>query len=322
MAKTETVDANVPRPGANAPSTLAITVLMGGVGAERDVSLESGRCVADALESLGHTVYRADINPDNLTALARQVDIVYIALHGVFGEDGQVQAILERRKLRYTGSKPDVCSLAMHKARAKEVFRRHDLPTPRFDVATRENLREAIACWSLPVVVKPVTEGSSVECAIVRDAAEFRPRVERVLAKYAECLIEEYIPGKELTVGILGDQALPVIEIRTSREFYDYQAKYHDDATVHSFDIDLPVDMLEHVREMSLAAHRALGCRDVSRVDWRVDPNGLKPYLLEVNVSPGMTSHSLLPKAAAKAGISFGQLCDTIARMAYRRRMD
>jgi D-alanine-D-alanine ligase len=169
-------------------------------------------------------------------------------------------------------------------------------------------LREALACWPLPVVVKPVKEGSSLHCRIVREFEQFRPAVDALIQQYNECLIEEFIPGREITVGILGDQALPPIEIRTKREFYDYQAKYVDEDTEYDFEIDLPQDLLEHLMRMSLEAHRALGCRDFSRVDWRVDDAKLKPYLLEVNVIPGLTSHSLVPKAAAHAGMTMPQL--------------
>jgi D-alanine-D-alanine ligase len=302
------------------PSKLALTVLAGGPSGERDVSLDSGRNVAAALESLGHKVQLADIGPDNLAALARQVDCVFIALHGPFGEDGQVQEILERRKLAYCGSGPDACRLAMNKAEAKRRFIQAGLPTPRFDVAGDHNLREALAAWTMPVVVKPVAEGSSLHCYIVRDVAQFRPAVEKVVALYGQALLEDYIPGREITVSILGDHALPAIEIRTRRDFYDYTAKYVDEDTQYVFDIDLPADLLDRVLDMSLAAHRALGCRDFSRVDWRVDDSCLTPYLLEVNVIPGLTGHSLLPKAAARAGLPMPELCQFLVDRAMKRR--
>jgi D-alanine-D-alanine ligase len=284
---------------ARSRNALSITVLMGGPSGERAVSLESGRCVAEALESRGHRVHRADIAPENLAALAREVDAVFIALHGQFGEDGQVQQILERRGLRYVGSGPDAAALAMNKAVAN---------------------REAIAGWRFPVVAKPTSEGSSLNCHIVRAEAGLRDAVGALLGRYGECMIEEFVPGLELTVGILGDAALPAIEIRTRREFYDYQAKYHDDDTQYRFDIDLPAAMLQQITEQSLAAHRVLGCRDFSRVDWRVDPIAMRAFILEVNVIPGMTSHSLVPKAAARAGISMPELCERLVEMALRRK--
>ncbi len=298
---------------------LAITVLCGGPSGEREVSQESGEAVAEALRSLGHEVYLEDIGPENLRALAREVDCVFIALHGRFGEDGQVQRILQRRGLAYCGSGPEACELATDKARAKARFVELGLPTPRYAVATAETVQEATAAWSLPVVVKPVQEGSSLNCHVVRDVAQFRRRVDDVIRGYGACLIEEYIPGKEITVGIMGETALPVLEIRTAREFYDYDAKYVDENTEYDFDIDLPDGLLERLSEMSLAAHRGLGCRDFSRVDWRVDEDHQRPYLLEVNVIPGLTRHSLLPKMADRAGASMSALCQFLVDSAMRR---
>ncbi len=298
---------------------LAITVLAGGPSGEREVSQASGQAVAEALRSQGHEVHLADVSPDNLTALARQVDCVFVALHGQFGEDGQVQEILERRRLAYTGSGPDACALAMNKYLAKAKFAELGLPTPRHAVATPQTAREAMAAWSLPVVVKPVKEGSSLNCHLVRDFGEFRPALESVLDRYGDCLVEEYIPGLEVTIGILGDQALPPIEVRTARDFYDYQAKYVDDNTQYVFDVDLPDELLGQMVQMSLEAHEGLGCRDFSRVDWRVDPVQQQPYLLEVNVIPGLTSHSLVPKAAAHVNVSMADMCQFIVDSAIKR---
>ena len=171
----------------------------------------------------------------------------------------------------------------------------------------------------MPVVVKPVQEGSSLDCSIQHEAAALRSTVEALCDKHGECLVEEYIPGKELTVSILGEQALTPLEIRTKREFYDYQAKYVDDNTEYDFEIDLPADLLARIGEMSLEAHRGLGCRDFSRVDWRVDAQTFQPYLLEVNVIPGLTGHSLLPKAAARAGLAMPALCQLIIEAAMKR---
>lgn len=321
MSGTRPVESVTPSTRVADRKALTLTVLAGGPGGEREVSLESGAAVAEALRSAGHQVEVCDIGPDNLQALAREVDAVFVALHGTFGEDGRVQQILERRKLCYTGSGPAACALAMNKAKAKERLIQAELPTPRFDVATPATLREALAAWSLPLVIKPVQEGSSLFCHIVRDFAALRPAVDDVIARYGEALIEEFIPGLELTVGILGDRALPPIEIRTPREFYDYQAKYRDDRTEYHFDVPLPTEMVLHLQQMSLAAHKALGCRDFSRVDWRVDPKQMKAYILEVNTVPGLTSHSLLPKAAAKAGLTMPQLCEELVRMAMRHKV-
>ncbi|MCK6484859.1 MAG: D-alanine--D-alanine ligase [Phycisphaerae bacterium] len=298
---------------------LAVTVLRGGPSRERAVSLQSGAAVAVALESAGYDVVQTDISPDSLSALDRRADVVFVALHGQFGEDGDVQRLLEQRGLCYTGSNSAACALAMNKAAAKRRFIEVGLPTPRFDVATADDVRCALAAWTLPLVVKPVREGSSIHCHIVRDVIELRPAAEQVIAEYGEALIEEYIPGLELTVGILGDEALPPIEIRPAAEFYDYHAKYESDDTRYSFDIALPENLLRELGEMSLAAHRALGCRDFSRVDWRVDPHSGRPYILEVNSIPGFTSHSLLPMAARRRGMDMPELCRRIVEMALRR---
>lgn len=299
---------------------LAITVLAGGPSGERDVSLQSGRTVAASLETLGHTVHLEDISPESLGALARNVDCVFVALHGTFGEDGGVQEILERRNIAFTGSGHDACALAMNKYLSKKKFAELGLPTPRYDIATRDTIREAMAAWSLPVVVKPVKEGSSLHCHIVRDFEQFRPAMDDVLGAYGDAMVEEFIPGKEVTIGILGDQALPAIEIRTKREFYNYDAKYVDEDTEYVFDIDLPSDLLERMERLSLEAHSGLGCRDFSRVDWRVDTDRMEPYILEVNVIPGLTSHSLVPKAAAKAGVPMPQMCQYLIDSAIRRK--
>jgi len=308
---------------ARSPSTekMTVTVLAGGPSGERDISLQSGAAVSAALLACGHEVHVEDIAPDDLKALARDVDCVFIALHGRFGEDGQVQAILEKRGLAYTGSGPDACALAMNKALAKARFVDLGLPTPRYAVGTAESVRATIAAWSLPVVVKPVKEGSSLNCHIVREFEQFRPAVEDVVGHYRDCLVEEYIPGKEITVGILGDQALPPLEIRSKNAFYDYHAKYVADDTEYDFDIDLPASVLDEIVEMSLRAHRGLDCRDFSRVDWRVDTDRMQAFLLEVNVVPGLTTHSLVPKAAERVGVSMSDLCQYLIDAAARRHI-
>ncbi len=298
---------------------LALTVLAGGPSGERDISLQSGQAVADALKSRGHSVHLEDIGPNNLSALAREVDCVFVALHGKFGEDGAVQEILDQRGLSYCGSGPKACTLAMNKVAAKKRFLDLGLPTPRWALATKDTIEESLAAWSLPIVAKPVSEGSSLNCHIIREFEEFRLKVEQVIAEYGECLVEEYIPGMEIAVGILGETALPPVEIRTKRDFYDYQAKYVDEDTEYGFDIDLPTDLLERVVKMSVQAHNGVGCRDFSRVDWRIDTKRLKPYLLEINVIPGLTAHSLLPKAANQAGLGMAEMCQFIVDSAIKR---
>lgn len=298
---------------------LQITVLSGGPSSEREVSLKSGRAVAAALESLGHTVHLADISPDDLRALDKPVDMVFIALHGAFGEDGQVQRILEQRGIRYCGCGPAASALAMDKAAAKCRFIESEVPTARFEVVTPQRVEKVLEDWHVPAVIKPVAEGSSVGCRMIRDPHQLRPELVRAVQEYGRCLLEQYIAGLELTVGILGDRALPPIQIRTRREFYNYEAKYLDDDTEYLFDIDLPATVLERVRELSVKAHRALDCRDFSRVDWMVEHGTHRPYVLEINTIPGFTDHSLLPKAAQRAGLSFAELCRKIVELAMER---
>lgn len=298
---------------------LKITVLSGGPSSEREVSLNSGRAVAAALRSVGHDVYLADIGPDDLSALDRPVDMVFIALHGAFGEDGVLQQILEDRGIRYCGSGPQASALAMDKAAAKARFLAAGVPTPLFETVTRANVEEVLAQWAPPAVVKPLDQGSSVDCVIVHAGEDLAAPIRRELELYGRCLVERFVPGAELTVGVLGEETLPPIQIRPKREFYDYQAKYLDSDTEYLFNIDLPASVLSEVRELSLRAHQALGCRDFSRVDWIVEESTGRPFVLEVNTIPGFTDHSLLPKAARQAGMSFAELCQRIVELTCQR---
>jgi UDP-N-acetylenolpyruvoylglucosamine reductase len=314
---------SINRPSAHAPAKrdtlrdLAITVLSGGPSSEREVSLKSGRAVAAALESLGHRVTISDITPENVAALDIPADLVFIALHGEFGEDGRVQRILEERGIRYTGSGSAASALSMDKVATKRRFVECEVPTPRFDLVSADRVDHVVETWPLPVVVKPVAEGSSIDIMIVRDARTLRSELQRLTGRYGRCMIEAFVDGFELTVGILGNQALSPIEIRTRREFYNYEAKYVDNDTEYHFDIDLPVSVIAEVQELSVQAHQALGCRHFSRVDWLVDRHTYQPYALEVNTIPGFTDHSLLPKAAARAGLSFPRLCQRIIELTY-----
>ncbi len=295
--------------------TLDVTVLAGGPGVEREVSLNSGRAVFQALCGLGHRVTLCDVGPDDLSALDRPADIFFIALHGEFGEDGTLQALLEARGLRYCGSGAAASRAAMDKAQAKQRFERAGVPTPAYEITSQDSLHDLASRFDVPAVVKPVACGSSVDTSIVRTQGELHSAAATLVERYGAALVERYIAGPELTVGILGEEALPVCEIRTQREFYDYQAKYNDDNTQYLFDLDLSVELLRRVQGLSLDAHRALGCSVFSRVDWMVDAETLDPYVLEINTIPGFTSHSLLPKAAAMVGLTFDRLCQRIVEL-------
>lgn len=294
---------------------LTITVLAGGPSAEREVSLESGRAVRAALERLGHRVTMCDIDPDDLSALDREADFVFIALHGAFGEDGQLQSLLDARGLKYTGSGAEASRRAMDKAAAKAIFRAAGIPTPDYVVVRSGEEDQAVQRIGPPCVVKPVASGSSVDTSICRTEEELRRAAGDVAGKYGQALVERFVSAVELTVGVLGNEALPVCEIRTKRAFYDYQAKYVDDDTQYLFDLDLSVDLLRRVQEIGLSAHQALGCRVCSRVDVLVDRQTLEPFVLEVNTIPGFTSHSLVPKAAARIGVGFDALCQRIIEL-------
>ena len=300
--------------------TLDITVLAGGVGVEREVSLQSGRAVYDALCRLGHRATLCDISPDDLSALDQPADLVFIALHGEFGEDGTLQAKLDARGVCYSGSGADASRAAMDKVQAKRCFEQAGLPTPAYELVEANRLAGLTERFSVPAVVKPVASGSSVDTSIVHTPDALQKVVADLIKRQRRALVERYIKGPELTVGVLGDLALPVCEIRTGREFYDYQAKYVDDDTQYLFDFDLPQHLLSKVQQLSLEAHRALGCRVLSRVDWMVDAKTLTPYVLEINTIPGFTSHSLVPKAAAKVGLNFDRLCQRIVELSMKRR--
>lgn len=306
-------------PRAAAVGTLNITVLAGGPSDEREVSLSSGQAVRDALLRRGHRVALLDISPDDLSALDQPADCVFIALHGAFGEDGQLQQILERRGQRYCGSDAAASALAMDKVAAKKRFIERDVPTPRFDVVKKSRIAEVESRWLPPVVVKPTRSGSSVDTYLATTQEQVGDALRAVVAKHGEALIEECIQGLELTVGILDDRVLPPIQIRTRRAFYDYQAKYIDNDTEYLFDIPLPGEVLERIESLSAAAAAALGCRDFCRVDWMVDGRTHEPWALEINTIPGFTSHSLLPKAAARVGISFDELVQRIVLCAMGR---
>ncbi len=295
---------------------LRVTVLAGGPSAERAVSLESGRAVAEALRRRGHQVYVADIGPDRLAALDQPADVVFPALHGTFGEDGAVQRLMEQRGLRFVGSDSRASALAMDKVAAKSVVAAEGMDTPRFEVwdAATLGVRQAPAL-PLPVIVKPVDQGSSVATTVVRDAAAFLPAVCQTLDAFRRALVEEFIVGDEITVGIVGHEALPPICVRPKRPFYDYAAKYEDGATEYLFDAGHPAELLQRAQHLSRRVFDRLGCRHLARVDWMADRDG-RLWFLEINTLPGFTSHSLVPKAAAKIGLPFDELVERLVRMA------
>ena len=303
---------------------LNITVLMGGPSAEREVSLMSGRAIAAGLERKGHRVRRADILPHDPRALDREdIDVVFIALHGEYGESGDVQSLCEQRGLAYTGSGPMASKLALDKAATKQLAKQAGVSTPDWMIIEEFHSPRQYRPWLAelppPVVVKPVNGGSSVDITIARTPEQRDQAMEELIDDYGRVMLERFVAGRELTVGILGEEALPALEIVPSREFYDYEAKYADGSgTRYVFDHGLPADAVEAAEAAALRVHRTLGCRDMSRVDFILNGSAV-PQLLEINTIPGFTAHSLLPMAAARVGIGFDELVDRIARMALAR---
>ncbi len=299
-------------------SKLKIAVLMGGTSAERDVSLRSGRAASTALKSLGCSVAEIDVKDAN-PVLPADIQVAFLALHGTGGEDGVLQGNLEKRGIVFTGSGANASRLAFDKVAAKKAFRKAGLLVARDAVVSSRSLKlNDLIDLSFPRVVKPSKQGSSIGIHIVHSSEEMDAALKDAAAKDDEILVEEFIEGRELTVGILGNQALPVIEVRPKSGWYDYTNKYTKNATDYLVPAPIPQDLKVRVQEEALKAHRALGCRDMSRSDFRVNPAN-EIYILEVNTIPGMTETSLLPKAAAEAGITFPNLCLALVEQALNR---
>jgi D-alanine-D-alanine ligase len=289
--------------------TKHVVVLKGGWSAEREVSLNSGAACAKALRELGYRVTEIDVQPDIADVLKQtKPDVVFNALHGRFGEDGCVQGLLEILKIPYTHSGVLASSVAMDKPMAKIIFAAAGLKVPFGKIVTSEELQKGDP-MPRPYVVKPANEGSSVGVYIIKDGDKLP-----VLSGGDGWLVEEYIAGREITVAVLNDVPLGVTEIRPISGFYDYENKYTDGKTEHLCPAPLERDEYEAVMQMALTAHRALGCRGLSRSDFRYD--GKNFYILEINTQPGMTSLSLSPEIAAHAGISFNQLVQKLVEAA------
>lgn len=302
---------------------LKVAVLMGGIGHERQVSLESGIAATDALKQAGHDVSAVDIQPDKLDILEdKHIDVYFVALHGVFGEDGQLQSIMEKRGLAYTGSGPEACMLTFDKLQSKKRLQQIGIDSPPYLVfepgADTVQLKRQLAGLGSRFVIKPTCQGSSVGISIVEDVDQAITICGRIHNQFGGCLVERYIEGKELTVGVLLDMALPAIEIRPKRAFYDYQAKYNDEKTEFLFGT-LPDATEQALKKLALQVFNAFGMRHIGRIDMILSSSG-RIFVLEANAIPGLTSHSLLPRAAAKAGIAFWQMCDMVVRAAYGRQ--
>jgi D-alanine-D-alanine ligase len=322
---------------------MKVALLMGGRSAEREISLRTGRGIAQALRNLGHEVVAVDAANGRLLPAGDEeagalpatavrglpvsasaaiasgdavagAEVVFLALHGGAGEDGTVQALLELAGKPYTGSGVLASALAMNKAMAKRLFEREGIPTPRWRLLSAGAPVAEVRADELggyPLVVKPCAEGSTVGLTIVTAPGPLPQALATARAYGPEVLIEEYIPGREITVAVLGDEALPIVEIRPQGGHYDYESKYTAGKSEYICPADLPAPLAARIRDLGLRASRALGCRGVTRTDLRLSPRD-EPYVLEVNTIPGMTPTSLVPMAAKAAGVSYDQL---VARM-------
>lgn len=299
---------------------MRVTVLYGGPSAEREVSLVSGKAVAHGLRDAGHAVTEIDVRPETLeAALSHGADVVFPVLHGAWGEDGELQKVLEARGIKFVGSGSAASRLGMNKVETKRAWEKAGLPTPPYRVV--ESLNDAIpeeAC-----VVKAIDSGSSVDVYVCKGPAEgqvnAKQAVANVLAKHPFALVEKFIAGPELTVGLLEEKALAPIRIVPKVEFFDFEAKYKRSDTEHRFDTGLPADLVEKCQRLAERANAVVGARDLARIDIMIDEKSNEPYLLEINTLPGFTPKSLLPEAAGHAGIGFAQLVDRLVKRAAAR---
>ncbi len=304
--------------------TTRVAVLYGGISAEREVSLSSGKQVIAALRGAGFDVHPVEVGHDLgavIAALDPKPDVVFNALHGRFGEDGTIQGVLDWLEILYTHSGVRASAVAMDKQAARAVFIAAGLPVARGRVVEPPEL-EAADPIARPYVVKPVNEGSSVGVEIIREGDNRRSEIARSWRYNGAALVEEYIPGRELTVGVMGERALAVTEIIASHGFYDYSSKYADGGSRHDVPARVHPDTYARAMDIAVAAHRALGCRGASRADFRYDDTAGTPgrlVLLEVNTQPGLTPTSLLPEQAAHLGMSFPALCAWMVEQAACR---
>ena len=297
-----------------------IAVLMGGTSSEREVSLMSGKNVAEALKSIGrYEVIPVDVKDDTLDAMPKDVDAAYIALHGGWGENGGVQAALNALKIPYTGPGVLASQIAMDKVRTKTTLEGKNVPTAKWGLATPDTEESPLP---LPVVVKPPCDGSSVGISKVSSEDQWKPALESACKAInlpttdyqpPTILVEEFIPGREFTVAVVDGEAWPVIEIIAKGGWYGYEEKYNSDETKYPFLED--ADLAPKMQRIAVDAYKAVGCRGVTRVDFRVSPLG-SCYVLELNTSPGFTSHSLVPKSGIRTGLTFAGVCDRILQSA------
>ncbi|MDO9287323.1 MAG: D-alanine--D-alanine ligase [Thermodesulfovibrionales bacterium] len=298
-----------------------IGVLMGGVSAEREVSLRSGKAVFNALKNLGYNVVSMDVSSDVCEELKRErIEMAFLVLHGGWGEDGSIQGLLDVMGIPYTGSGVLASALAMNKEASKKIFLYHKIPVPPFAVVTQKtlNAQRLTLNFSLPWVVKPASEGSSVGVSIIKNKKQVKTAFEKCFEYGREIIVEKYIKGKEVQIGILNDKSLGGVEVRPSLEFYNYEAKYTPGLTEYILPPEISERTYRKAKDVALSSHKALGCSGATRVDLIIGKSG-NPYVLEVNTIPGMTETSLLPKIARLAGLDFPMLIEEMLKDAINR---
>jgi D-alanine-D-alanine ligase len=292
-----------------------IGVMMGGLSREREISLKTGKAILKALTEKGYTACAIDVNQDVAeTLIKKKIECAFIALHGRFGEDGTIQGMLELMRIPYTGSGVLASALALHKIMTKKIFLCEKIPTPPFEVVQRQDIgKDPLRNISLPLplVIKPAREGSTIGVSIVRAEEELVPALKEAGKYDDEILVEKFMKGREITVGILEDIPLPVIEIVPKSGFYDYHSKYTKGETQYIVPARIPREKYLYAQDMSLKAFQTLGCSGCARVDLMTDEND-DSFVIDVNTMPGMTETSLLPKAANYVGITFEDLVERI----------
>jgi D-alanine-D-alanine ligase len=290
---------------------MVVTVLFGGISAEREVSLRSGRAVADALEQRGYCVHMVDVTRRELT-LPSDCGVVFPVLHGTFGEDGSLQELLEGAGVPYVGAGVAGSRMAFDKAWTRRILTHEGIPMPEGRVVACGDRLDGL---SFPVVIKPACEGSSVGLAFVGDEAALAGALSVAFEHGDEVVVEQFVAGRELTVGVVDGEVLPVVEVLAPDGWYDYEAKYTGGTSEYCVPADLPTAVTQRCQQVALSVFKALLCEGVGRVDIRLALDGT-PYVLELNTLPGFTATSLLPKAAAATGIGFPELCERLVKTA------
>jgi len=304
------------------PKSLRIGVLMGGSSAEREISLKTGRSICEALRRRGYMVIPIEVDaslPHQIQA--KKISVAFLALHGPGGEDGTVQGMLEVMKMPYTGSGVSASAVCMDKGLTRVVLQASKVPVPPGMTLYGKTIPvRPPATLGLPVVVKPCAQGSTIGVSIVRKPSQWKEALQEAYRYGEQVVVEKYIPGREVAVGVFGNEVLPGVEIMVPGGFYDFTAKYGIASTRYVCPASLSPKLEKALREYSLRAYQALGCRGAARVDFRIHTNG-RPYILELNTIPGMTERSLLPMAAAEAGLTYDDLVEQILRDALPKKV-